>query len=174
MGHGPMRASPPERYKEISRRLLEQAQEELDKNDVLQASEKVWGATAHAIKAVAQARGWDHRYHNHLREAAQYIAKERSDNNYLRGLFATLNALHDNFYEHQVHKGDVQDAVNDAKVFIQSMEDARLAGTPKDQSHLSPDERRGQEIRLSILTRKIKHPHGDEFTRDELDDLPSV
>jgi hypothetical protein len=49
-----LRASPPERYEEISQLLLEQAQEELEKGDVLQGSEKVWGATAHAVKAHSQ------------------------------------------------------------------------------------------------------------------------
>ena len=48
-----LRASPPQRYQEISQHLLEQARRELDQGDILQASEKVWGATAHAIKALA-------------------------------------------------------------------------------------------------------------------------
>ena len=47
-----LKASPPERYEEISRPLLEQAQDELDKGDIPLASDKVWGATAQAIKAV--------------------------------------------------------------------------------------------------------------------------
>ena len=53
-----LKASPPERYEEISRHLLRQAQEEFDRGDILQASDKVWGATAHAIKAVCQRVGW--------------------------------------------------------------------------------------------------------------------
>ena len=71
-----LKASPPERYEEISRHLLEQAQEELDKGDILQASDKVWGATAHAVKAVCQRMDWNHHAHNHLRAAANYIASE--------------------------------------------------------------------------------------------------
>ena len=68
-----LRASPPQRYQEISQHLLEQARQELDQGDILQASEKVWGATAHAIKALAQHRGWNHRWHNDLRDTANYI-----------------------------------------------------------------------------------------------------
>ena len=169
-----MRASPPERYEEISQRFLEQAREELDKNDVLQAAEKVWGATAHAIKAVAQARGWNHRYHNHPREAVIYIAMERNVNDYLRGLFATLNALHDNFYEHQLYPSEVKLAINDAVAFTRGMQNARLAGLPEEQSHLSPDARRDQERRLNLLTLKIAHAPGDECTGDELAALPPV
>ena len=36
-----------------SRRLLEQAEREYRAGDVLQASEKGWGAAAHAVKAIA-------------------------------------------------------------------------------------------------------------------------
>ncbi len=168
-----LRPSPPERYEEISQRLLVQAEEELDRNDVLQASEKVWGATAHAIKAVSQARGWNHRYHNHLREAVNYIATERGEG-HLRSRFALLNALHDNYYEHQIYEDEVQFAINEARAFIQVMQDTRLSGLPPDQSHLSPGEMRSQERRWDILTRRIKYPHGAEFTEDELDALPPV
>ena len=41
-----LQPSPPARYNEISRHLLQQAEEELEKGDSLQASEKVWLAVA--------------------------------------------------------------------------------------------------------------------------------
>ena len=65
-----LRPSSPDRYEEISRHLLQQAEEELDKGDVLQASEKIWLSVAHELKAIAQHRGWNHRYHNHIRAVA--------------------------------------------------------------------------------------------------------
>ena len=43
---------------QISRRLIRQAREELDKGDRLQATEKVWGALAQLLKAHGQQRGW--------------------------------------------------------------------------------------------------------------------
>ena len=42
----------------ISRELLLNARLELDKGDLLQASDKAWGAAAFAIKAVAEKRRW--------------------------------------------------------------------------------------------------------------------
>ena len=45
----------------MSRNFLEQAKIELSKGDGLQASEKVWGAVAHALKAIGVQRGWRHR-----------------------------------------------------------------------------------------------------------------
>jgi len=55
---------PPERareYVDAAKSLLEQAEEELERGDVRQAAEKVWGAAALAVKAYASWRmveGW--------------------------------------------------------------------------------------------------------------------
>ena len=56
-----------------SRRLLEQAEREYRAGDVLQASEKGWGAAAHAVKAIAEERGWEHDRHGHLVRAARAV-----------------------------------------------------------------------------------------------------
>ena len=45
------------RHEEISGRFLHHADEEFEKGDMLQASEKAWGAVAHYVKSVAKARG---------------------------------------------------------------------------------------------------------------------
>ena len=107
-----LRASPPERYEEISQLLLERAQEELEKGDVLQGSEKVWGATAHAVKAHSQQRRWNHHSHNNIRDAANYIAAER-DRQDLGTLFAATDAMHVNFYEHQMESWEARVGADD-------------------------------------------------------------
>ena len=168
-----MRPSPPERYDAISQSLLEQAREELDRGDLLQASEKIWGAAAHAIKSVAQARGWNHRHHDHLRNAATFVAAERGDG-LLRTRFALLNDLHGNFYEHQLSRDDVHFALTEADAFIQVIREARTSGPPADQSHLSPEEEAEQARRLRNLTRRIRLPHGAEVGPEELADLPPI
>ena len=43
-----MTISKADRYTEISRYLLEESRQQLDRGDLIQASEKAWGATAHA------------------------------------------------------------------------------------------------------------------------------
>ena len=43
-------------YAEVSRRLIRQAAEELERGDLIQASEKAWGAAAQAVKAIAEQR----------------------------------------------------------------------------------------------------------------------
>ena len=168
-----LRASPPHRYEEISRHLLEQARQELDNGDILQASEKYWGATAHAIKAVAQQRGWNHHAHNNLRDAAVYIGLEcnRQD---LRQLFQSLEALHHNYYEHQREISEVQDGIDGAEVYIREIAKLRSEEPPARQDHLSPSQAAEQEARLRRLTRKTQYSHGDVYSEDELDGLPPV
>ena len=168
-----LRASPPHRYEEISRRLLEQARQELDAGDILQASEKVWGATAHYIKAVAQEKGWNHHFHNHIRDAANYIgfAYNRRD---LLLVFRSLEALHGNFYEHQTLESDVRDELDAATRFIAEMSELRRLEIPERQDHLSPNQAADQERRLRSLTTKTPRSHGEVYSEDELAVLPPV
>ena len=83
---------------EVSREFLIHAREQLDLGDSLQASEKGWGAAAHAVKAVAESRGWRHRSHRNLFEVIDRIAT-RTDRPEVIELFGVANALHQNFYE---------------------------------------------------------------------------
>ena len=124
-----LKASPPERYEEISRHLLQQAQEELDRGDILQASDKVWGATAHAVKAVCQRMGWNHHAHNHLRAAVNYVAAEfgRDD---LMSAYGYLDALHTNYYEHQRVISEVRVGINNAAFFIRELGSFRWKNYP--------------------------------------------
>ena len=168
-----LKASPPERYEEISRHLLQQARDELDKGAILQASDKVWGATAHAIKAVCQRMGWNHHAHNHLSAAANYVASglNRDD---LMEAFGFLEAMHTNFYEHQKEADQVRLEVNRAAYFVGEFTALPAADLPGDQSHLSSLEQAGQVRRLRMLTRKNQYSHGPQFSEEETAELPPV
>ena len=87
-----------ETHQEVSRRFLLHAEEQLALGDSLQASEKGWGAAAHAIKAIAERRGWRHNSHSDLYDAIdRIVAITRRPE--IDGLFNAANALHQNFYE---------------------------------------------------------------------------
>ena len=47
--------------------------------DQLQASEKLWGAAAHAVMAVALERGWPHTSRRDLKRAAERLTVEHND-----------------------------------------------------------------------------------------------
>ncbi|PKB64235.1 MAG: hypothetical protein BZY80_03440 [SAR202 cluster bacterium Io17-Chloro-G2] len=81
-----------------SRELLAKAQESLDQDDLLQASEKGWGAAAHMVNGVAEKRGWPHSGHRELYQIVNRLTQEASDPQ-LRSLFSIASSLHANFYE---------------------------------------------------------------------------
>ena len=87
-----------ETHLEVSRNFLVHAREQLALGDSLQASEKGWGAAAHAVKALAQRRGWRHNSHRDLFVVSSRLtaATGRLE---IAELFSVANALHQNFYE---------------------------------------------------------------------------
>ena len=151
--------SPPERYAEISQHLLRQAQTELAKGNIPQASKKARGATAHAIKSACQRLGWNHQTHTHLRTAASYIATElgRDDIHYA---FGYLDSMHINWCQPRKEADTVRIEVTQAAYFT-----TELAALPIDklrhnpvQAKLPRIERDGQERRLRLLTLKTPPP----------------
>ena len=76
---------------------------EFAKGDDMQASEKLWGAAAHAVMAVAQQRGWTYGKHYALKVAVRRLAHEcAADGDPLSGAlvseFTTAESFHANFY----------------------------------------------------------------------------
>ncbi len=65
--------------------------------DRLQASEKVWGAVAHALKTVAAPRDWPYAAHADAGVIIGHIANLMRDDR-IRLLFDSVNNLHVNFY----------------------------------------------------------------------------
>ena len=86
------------RYQATAQELLAKAKTELDQGDLIQASEKGWGAAAQIIKAAAEARSWPHSSHGRLFDAARRLAEEAGDDQ-ISVLFHAVSALHQNFYE---------------------------------------------------------------------------
>ncbi len=170
---GHIQASPPDRYEAISRRLLDQARIELNKGDILQATEKVWGSTAHALKAVCQRMGWNHHAHNHLSAAANYITTElgRED---LRLAFGYLESLYANWYEHQRDATEIRSGINGAALLTGELAGLSLPPQPGSRRQLSAQERNDQERRLRMLTRKTQYSHGPQLTPVEAASLPPV
>ena len=78
--------------------LWEQTQTALEQADLPQASEKLWGADAQAVKSVAEARGWPHMSHRGLYDVISRLQQETGQQR-LGQLLAIASALHQNFYE---------------------------------------------------------------------------
>ena len=92
--------------------------------DLLQASEKGWGATARMVKAAAETRGWRHSTHGDLHRAVNRLADELADQR-LRNLFRSANALHQNFYEGHMSESTVADALDDVQEIVGRLQAVR-------------------------------------------------
>jgi len=87
-----------EHYLDLNRKYIREAEEFLAKGDPVQASEKLWGAAAEIVKAIAAKRGANLRSHRDLWEFVDKLADELADPDIVR-FFSIANALHQNFYE---------------------------------------------------------------------------
>ena len=104
-------------YRSAATQLLEQARQELARDDARQASEKGWGAAAQAVKAVAEGRGWEHKTHNALFNVVTRLAEE-TGNDDLNSLFVTASGLHINFYENWLTANMVGSGVEKVAEFV--------------------------------------------------------
>ena len=108
-------------YNSISRDFLSKARTYLTQDDLLQASEKGWGAAAHKVKSVAEARGWTHAGHRELYQALNRLATETDDRE-LRILFNAASALHANFYEGWMPKEMVEDGLGQVSELLRKLD----------------------------------------------------
>jgi len=95
-----------EQYRELSEKYLAEAKEFLSTGDLVQASEKLWGASALAVKSVAAKRGLQSEKRGGLWVFVNLLAKESEDKDIV-GFFGEANALHRNFYEDEMEKESV-------------------------------------------------------------------
>ena len=109
------------RHTEISHRLITQAEEEFQKGDSLQASEKAWGAAAHALKSIAKQREWRQGTHRDLYGVVRSIESETSVQG-VRRLFQVASELHSNFYEDRMPDEILRESIDDVKELIDRLE----------------------------------------------------
>lgn len=103
-----------------SQQLLAKARQALSEGDLIQTSEKAWGAAAQAVKAVAERRGWPHQSHRDLFHALGRLATETGDPE-LNRLFHTANSLHTNFYENWMPEEQVRGGLEDVDLFVRRL-----------------------------------------------------
>ncbi len=101
-----------ERHREISDRFLEQAYVEFEDGDLLQASEKAWGALTHYVNAVAKMRDWPHSTHRDLNLNASRLIQATDDASAHRQQLLVANALHANFYQDFLDEDSVRDGLD--------------------------------------------------------------
>ena len=131
-----------ENHREVSYTLLWQAVEEFEANDLLQASEKAWGAVAHYLKAEAKFRRWNNGSHADLKAIAEDIGYETDDSARTQDLFSYVERMHRNFYECAFSPSQVILGINNARELID-----RLERRTKPQLEPRPSQVRRRRLR---------------------------
>jgi len=108
-------------YLVSSQGLLQEGEEALAGGDLRQASEKLWGAAAQAVKRAAEERGLGHDSHAPLFQVIEELVRERGDGE-LRTLFAMAHLLHINFYENWLAAEAVAEGARWVRELVDRME----------------------------------------------------
>ena len=144
--------TPDNKYAAMSQEYLAHAEDYLRLGDLKQASEKSWGATACALKSIAEQRDWRHNSHSLLFDISNQVADELSRPE-LRELFAVANSMHQNFYENWMPEETVEHIVGRVKDYLAELE----AVSPQLPASFAV-ETRAQRRRLERLTGQ-RPPH---------------
>jgi len=104
-------------YQILSEKYLTEAKGFLSKGDLVQTSEKLWGATALSIKMAAAKRGLKLEKHGSLWAFIDSLAEESGDREIIR-FFHVANGLHKNFYENEMTRKTVEISAEDIEKLI--------------------------------------------------------
>lgn len=150
------------RHIAYSRRLIQQANYELDrKGDRLQATEKAYGAVAHAVKAIGEDRLWRNDSHNLRRTIVNLIAAE-FDRPELPPLHAIADVVHDNYFEDKLQHWILRSNLDQVGNLLSLLWEIRESG-PNSGFVPTPDQQRTIE-RLQLSE--------EEAAADPLIDYP--
>ena len=153
-----------DRYAKLGRLQLRQAQQELNRGDTVQASEKAYGAVSCAAKAYGEKRGWNHYNHHRVGLILEQL-REEWDAPDLVVAHLAIRALHNNFFEYELSSTVVQDGIHAAQRMIARLEEIRQSEPrPLPPESLNREQRR----RLTLLMQPPKE------AQLPVDDLPEV
>ena len=110
----------------ISRGFVEHARDQLARGNRLQASEKVWGAAAHALKAIAIQRGWRHGHRSYIFAIASQLSAEYEQPNFIVRLGAA-DSMHGNFYENEHDEYAISITIAEVEQFVDDLDAVRSA-----------------------------------------------
>lgn len=133
-------AEPPlEPHDELSGRLLEHAEAMIAAGDRLQASEKMWGAVAHKLKAIAAERGWPNRSHADARAIVRHIAAQPGNRKISHLFRGVAEDAHRNFYDDTALIEDLSEDLEEIRELIEMLDVARgelgTVGLPTDRRY---------------------------------------
>ena len=109
-------------HRKRSWHFLDLVEDELSRGELEEASNKVWGGAAHAIKAVAESRGWQHNGHNLLEAAVERLIEEEGAPPHLCGQYFIASHLHQRFYGGPPNANAIRQGRDTIAEFIRTLE----------------------------------------------------
>ena len=109
-------------HRERSWHFLDLVDDELARGELEEASNKLWGASAHAIKAVAESRGWEHHAHNLLEETVDRLVQEEGAPMDIWIQYLTASAYHQRFYGGPPPAHAIRRGIELVAEFVQTLE----------------------------------------------------
>ncbi len=94
-------------YAQCARKFLGDSDREFAVGERQQASEKLYGAANEALTAIAVQRGWKHRTHRDMKNAAQRLADEYGDMFLVAG-FNVAEKFHKNFFHDEMEDYEIE------------------------------------------------------------------
>ena len=163
-------------HAQISRRFLAQAKLHLDEHDRLQAGEKIWGAAAHALKAIGEQRGWEHDGHVNVTDIAEHLGREFGLEEPFDRYLARADYVHKNFYNNKRSESSIRLALADAEVLADELD--LIRNSPPRPYTVADDEDRIRLGRLLGLRRSERPAIGDHspvgYSRTHVDDKGGI
>ena len=144
----------------MSRRFLKHARNQLAEGDRVQAAEKIWGAAAHALKAVGVQRGWIHDGHPNLFDIEEHLGREFGLFDQFSRYLAQAEYMHKSFYQNDRSASAIESALNDVERLANELEIIR--NSPPRTFVVQDDDDRIWLGRLLGLRRGQRPPIGEQ------------
>lgn len=109
-------------HRERSWHFLALVDDELARGELEEASNKLWGAAAHAIKAVAESRDWEHNAHVLIESAVLRLIREEGAPPHIEGQYYIASHYHQRFYGGPPDAESIRYGKSVIAEFIQTLE----------------------------------------------------
>lgn len=109
--------TPARKHTRLAQKLLDNAGREIAAGELVQGSEKLWGATSQALKAYCASRGMPHAKYSQRRQAALQLATEQDDAS-VRLAFNLALSCHANFYNDWMEQEDLETCLPDIRDLV--------------------------------------------------------
>ncbi len=150
-----------EGHAQMSRRSLEHARIYLAEGDRIQASEKVWGAAAHALKAVGEHRGWAHRGHANVLYIGEHLGREFDQETLFLRYLSQAESMHINFYGNRRDENVIERALLDVEMLVSELDIIR-ASPPRPYTVRDVSDR--NRLGLLLGLRRTERPEIGDYS----------